>query len=656
MAADDSCSARRERLNKDAPFIQLHGIPPASSSCDDLDSKNLDAEDDYISHRTSSCAIRSFLRSHTETLYSRSDLYDVSGYTAGYLDRRILSAPLESDSLSHGDSDSESHKRLENEYDSDWLQLRLCLSSSVCRDKVLMHDSSPPRILELLPQRPDCGLSNLKEGYTDLRISDDEQSKRNRTLSHVYETINMERVKNVVCNVNAGRSNRDIDMYHKLLGTSCHTRLHHSGNITATGESTSQDIPWSTNHESFLAKDSELSSEDTVSTQTHHSQGIQQVSIQGDILCQDPDPTTNMVSNRTWTLPLERLLRSAQTSFKSIISSPINEDFVKLRSFVPSSSEMDNMQLNWEATGQSPSLPFSCPILQQKQTVAASRTSFRDLITSSFARESSMTHGQKTAAKSTPPITMATEWFNEKALNHSFQGQQPRTEIQFSQNNGATIDFKHASSVTDQEIIADDRNNIEVSAKCRIESFSPWLSNQLSRAQVHHVNQIRNGGGHEYGCKDSIDAGSAGSMAHARLQMIKGQDFSCRPGSAGFWFALQPANTLELNTRSGKETREPQLKRSYVRLKNGNVPLSIVRKFLISKLRLPQGSQFDFSCRGKYLDQTWSLTIIRNDIWMHESFPQLHRVLNFRSQTAFNSLDKDIMTIKYEILTRTQGR
>ncbi|CAF2119450.1 unnamed protein product [Brassica rapa] len=82
-----------------------------------------------------------------------------------------------------------------------------------------------------------------------------------------------------------------------------------------------------------------------------------------------------------------------------------------------------------------------------------------------------------------------------------------------------------------------------------------------------------------------------------------------RPHS-GVWFLLQA---------SQNQTREPflpQIPKSYLRIKDGNMTVRLLKKYLVNKLRLEHESQqVEIRCRGQELEQVLTLQHVRDAMW-----------------------------------------
>lgn len=113
-------------------------------------------------------------------------------------------------------------------------------------------------------------------------------------------------------------------------------------------------------------------------------------------------------------------------------------------------------------------------------------------------------------------------------------------------------------------------------------------------------------------------------------------------GLPGFWFALQAAQTQ----RFGRAL--PQIPKCYIRIRDGGMPISVVKKYLVSKLGLSSESQVEITCRGKDVIENASLEDVRDEIWFSANFGK-GDALSFRSAGANSStLQEYVMVLTYQ--------
>ncbi|KAG0488208.1 hypothetical protein HPP92_007019 [Vanilla planifolia] len=97
----------------------------------------------------------------------------------------------------------------------------------------------------------------------------------------------------------------------------------------------------------------------------------------------------------------------------------------------------------------------------------------------------------------------------------------------------------------------------------------------------------------------------APSSPGADLRVVK------QPGgpAAGLWLSLRPAgNQIE-------EPSLPQLPKSYIRIKDGRMPVKLLMKYLAKKLGLGDESEIEITCRGQPLLPFSTLQGVRDHLW-----------------------------------------
>eukprot|EP00250_Pteridium_aquilinum_P032816 c470_g1_i1 orf=201-1793(+) len=78
--------------------------------------------------------------------------------------------------------------------------------------------------------------------------------------------------------------------------------------------------------------------------------------------------------------------------------------------------------------------------------------------------------------------------------------------------------------------------------------------------------------------------------------------------NAGFWFVLQAADS-QIGTSA-----LPQLSARYLRIKDGKLPISVVKKYLMKKLHLNNENEVEITCRGQPVVSNLPLESVRS-IW-----------------------------------------
>ncbi|KAL5566345.1 hypothetical protein UlMin_029509 [Ulmus minor] len=85
-----------------------------------------------------------------------------------------------------------------------------------------------------------------------------------------------------------------------------------------------------------------------------------------------------------------------------------------------------------------------------------------------------------------------------------------------------------------------------------------------------------------------------------------------RPQS-GLWFTLRSSSSV--NVREG-EADLPQIPKAYIRVKDENVTVLMVKKYLVRKLGLSNEAQIEISCMGLKLLQSLTLKQVRDQVWL----------------------------------------
>ncbi|KAL2620961.1 hypothetical protein R1flu_001166 [Riccia fluitans] len=80
---------------------------------------------------------------------------------------------------------------------------------------------------------------------------------------------------------------------------------------------------------------------------------------------------------------------------------------------------------------------------------------------------------------------------------------------------------------------------------------------------------------------------------------------------AGLWFTLQPAAAENENEEVGL----PQITKAYLRIKDGKMSVSTVKKYLVTKLGLASDAEVDITCRGQPVVPSLPLQQVRDEIW-----------------------------------------
>ncbi|XP_058088079.1 uncharacterized protein LOC131235020 [Magnolia sinica] len=112
-----------------------------------------------------------------------------------------------------------------------------------------------------------------------------------------------------------------------------------------------------------------------------------------------------------------------------------------------------------------------------------------------------------------------------------------------------------------------------------------------------------------------------------------------RPGS-GVWFCLRTSDSRRL----GGEAL-PQIPKAYIRVKDENVTIFMVKTYLIRKLGLTSEAEIDISCMGRKLSHSQTLKHVRDAVWL----PGVIELLNRTSSTENDHVSLDqLMSLCYE--------
>ncbi|CAK9153565.1 unnamed protein product [Ilex paraguariensis] len=106
--------------------------------------------------------------------------------------------------------------------------------------------------------------------------------------------------------------------------------------------------------------------------------------------------------------------------------------------------------------------------------------------------------------------------------------------------------------------------------------------------------------------------------------------YTQRPQS-GLWFTLR-----SLINREGEGL--PQVPKAYIRVKDENVTIFMVKTYLVTKLGLPNESEIDISCMGEKLLQSETLKHVRDHIWL----PRLVESVNSETTSIENYNDMSV--------------
>ncbi|XP_022751961.1 uncharacterized protein LOC111300601 isoform X2 [Durio zibethinus] len=109
-----------------------------------------------------------------------------------------------------------------------------------------------------------------------------------------------------------------------------------------------------------------------------------------------------------------------------------------------------------------------------------------------------------------------------------------------------------------------------------------------------------------------------------------------RPHS-GLWFTLQA-----YTNRDGEAL--PQIPKAYIRVKDENVTIFMVKKYLVAKLGLSNEAEVEISCMGQKLLHTQTLKQVRDCVWL----PRFEESVSFQNYShQSNCVNNHLMSLHY---------
>ncbi|KAG4180258.1 hypothetical protein ERO13_A10G156466v2 [Gossypium hirsutum] len=111
-----------------------------------------------------------------------------------------------------------------------------------------------------------------------------------------------------------------------------------------------------------------------------------------------------------------------------------------------------------------------------------------------------------------------------------------------------------------------------------------------------------------------------------------------RPHS-GLWFTLHSYT----NRRNGEAL--PQIPKAYIRVKDENVTIFMVKKYLVRKLGLSNEAEVEISCMGQRLVHTQTLKQVRDSVWLPRFLESESTFHHYSLQT--NSANNHLMSLYY---------
>ncbi|XP_017971263.1 PREDICTED: uncharacterized protein LOC18612903 isoform X1 [Theobroma cacao] len=114
-----------------------------------------------------------------------------------------------------------------------------------------------------------------------------------------------------------------------------------------------------------------------------------------------------------------------------------------------------------------------------------------------------------------------------------------------------------------------------------------------------------------------------------------------RPHS-GLWFTLQSYT----NRRNGEAL--PQIPKAYIRVKDENVTIFMVKKYLVTKLGLSNEAEVDISCMGQKLLHTLTLKQVRDCVWLPRLVESVNpTTVSFENYSHQSCVNDHLMSLQY---------
>ncbi|MCO5554135.1 hypothetical protein L7F22_007661 [Adiantum nelumboides] len=651
MAADESNSAKSSSsLDGDGCLLKLHSAVPPASYYNDLSG---DTDDDDRSSKLIRTDAAPSASHHIPSLHATCSSYTC--FSTPSNGGHWLAATSQDacatfgDHMQHDPQDNIDRHDV-GEAEADWLEL--CLGqSAACRDDAV-HMSRPtsPCTLQLLPEKPDCALMKERGPSRELRLCCGEHYEGNTSTlfaqaGHQQEGRTSARLpliseKNHVNQPRFMRENYQHFYANKMQTRSGPTQQPDVDRTVGQYITTQGRLP--IRHNTSAA---ERSCNPSISTMDYPSSHVQQFLQDTSVQNRQPLQIEAILQHRDASL---HHAMEGPSSFKSMVCSSLHEDLLGSPIQRTRSAPLpDFLQQNWDLHASSTS-GLSCSMLQ----VAATPTSFRDLIARSFVKEplSKLEYGNAPLLPATTKTQL--NYNGDTTLNHHINIW-PCPKMQYNQGSRSSL-ICHSSDLdmANERIVTDSMDYTNGR-----KSMSEWLSQALSTSTGTSFNSLT-----QKVLEDEVDPDQGSTNTHGNkfrhhssLKLSTGrQAVVARRKLPGFWFALQPSgqeyeDSCRRQGAGEDDVDAQQSRRSYIRLKNGDVPLSVVKKFLLAKLGLSHDSQVGFSCRGKLLEECNYLKRIQDDIWMPPNFTQLES-LNFKTRNTSSTPKDNVMILTYQIL------
>ncbi|KAH7429305.1 hypothetical protein KP509_09G041000 [Ceratopteris richardii] len=575
MAADESNSI--SSLNETSCLLKFHSAVPLTTSNYDDRLHFTEVEDGHSSRPALSSA----------TLCGEYNSRLLLGLCAD-LDRPYT--PLirpEDYSTAMGDNDtgnsastSPNHSLHDDKGDGDWLELRLGRRTGIPMGNVPEVCRSAPRTLQLLREEPEC------EAMKDECI--------------LYGQDWKTKTQPLCANEFPGHQKDISSEGDERLSDLCEQSREPLGSHTAFGPSTARRGTLYAFRDDSLWANGALNKETgKIRRKSAGAPCAQHDFRDGEIHLRSPSDDHFSSGKQDVAPSVETMLQDVETSFKPILCSSLNVDVTGF-STSQAVSPSDTLQPSWDVLGTSTSSPCGSThsiLRQQQKQPTAIPTSFKDLIASSIVKQPLDNLNYGNLAPLLPALPKLDGNRSRQLLDlWPFPGITTYAQEQPSLHNGSyglPLESNMRTKVH--------TDTVEINVTDSGKSMSDWLSHAFSATGSNRVKQSVSsddvGGATQLSMDTAqeiqrITRRSIKQKHHSSLKLVMGRARSSERGSAGFWFGLEPAVSPETDGISSDSGRElPTSRKSYIRLRNGDVPVSVVRKFLIAKLGLPEEAQ-----------------------------------------------------------------
>ncbi|KAJ7945178.1 E3 ubiquitin protein ligase DRIP2 [Quillaja saponaria] len=114
------------------------------------------------------------------------------------------------------------------------------------------------------------------------------------------------------------------------------------------------------------------------------------------------------------------------------------------------------------------------------------------------------------------------------------------------------------------------------------------------------------------------------------------------PYQSGLWFALR-------SSTNRNEEALPQVPKAYIRVKDENLTVFMVKRYLVRKLGLSNEAEIDVSCMGQSLSHMQTLKQVRDTIWLPRLIESVNSTtISFEdSQVPHNVSMNHLMSLQY---------